>query len=213
MTLASAWITWARSPALDSARVCTARAALGLSYSIPEDSGLGETLHIVHDAVSSSGANVQDVDVQRRGVVSVYDLWEDSVGDDGVVGLGHVLEGFEEPGVVLTPGPYAAGGQVVGESVEVLVECGVELDPASEEEEDRWDSGGGSPCGERAGSPRLHPSPTSRRRRRRGTRCRHSGARSRGSRRGRFRSYLRESASEMALNSPAFRPMSVIQVA
>ena len=67
------------------------------------------------------------------GSVGIHDLREDSVGDDGVVGLGHVLEGFEEPGVVLTPGPYAAGRQVVGESVEILVQCGVELDPASEE--------------------------------------------------------------------------------
>ena len=149
-----------------------------------EYSGLGETLYIVCDAVPCPGANIQDVDVHGRRVISIHDLGEDSVGDDGVVGLGHVLQGFEEPGVVLTSGPYAAGGQVVGESVEVLVEGGVELNPASEERGGRWDSGGGSPCGERVGSPRPRPSPTSRRRRRRGTRCPRSGVRSRGSRRG-----------------------------
>ena len=33
-----------------------------------EDTGLGETLGIVCDAVSCSGANVQDVDVHRSGV-------------------------------------------------------------------------------------------------------------------------------------------------
>ena len=67
MTLASAWITRARSPDVGLGESLDGEGSAGGIVLNAEDTGLGETLYIVYDAVSCPGANVQDVDVHAAG--------------------------------------------------------------------------------------------------------------------------------------------------